>query len=352
MNWELTLYRLGAGIAGLGAALAVLWLLTRHFISSWKEKRCFSYHGKHPKTALNQFVQKLWSTLYGIRSDVSRHRKELNRATGDLSEQAEGPINPKLLLSTLNAIANANRRLESRLQAAEAQLREQSRQLEEQWIEVRSDPLTGLANRRVFEAELSRRLHEFRKHGVGFALALYDIDHFKQINDHDGHKAGDDILTHVAHAMQLDVPDGVLIARIGGEEFAVLMPHSQIDETLELAERIRIRPSQECWDSQAIAISLSCGVAVCQTNDSETTLFERADRALYAAKRSGRNATFFDCGDQAVRYSPPFLSSVERTENYPDHWGDEASIAWQEDPEAQALIDVLRQKLSDLRIFE
>lgn len=347
MNWELTLYRLGTVIAVLGAALAVLWLLARHFISSWKDNR-YSYRGKYPKTALRHFVQKLWSTLYGIRSDVIRHRQKLCQATEDITEQLEGPINPELLLSTLKAITNANQRLESRLQAAEARLREQSKQLEEQWIEVRSDPLTGLANRRVFDAELSRRLHEFRKHGVGFALAIYDIDHFKQINDHEGHKAGDAILTHVAHAMQLDIPDGVLIARIGGEEFAVLMPHSQIDETLELAERIRTRPSQECRNFQAMAVSLSCGVAVCQTNDTETTLFERADRALYAAKRSGRNATFFDCGDRPVRYSTPIPCTMKCTGDDPD----EVAIAWNDDPEAQALIDVLRQKLSDLRIFE
>lgn len=351
MNWELTLSRLGTGIIVVGAVLSILWLLAQRFGSRCRTNGYFTGHGTRPTTVIGQFVQKLWSMIHGIRSDVIHHRQELRRVTRNLTEQTEEPINSGLLLSALNAIANANRRLESRLQAAEAQLREQSRQLEEQWTEVRTDPLTGLANRRVFDAELSRRLQEFRKRGTGFALALYDIDHFKQINDHEGHKVGDEILAHVAHAMQVDLPDGVVIARIGGEEFGVLLPHSRIDETLELAERIRIRPGDEWGDSPATGISLSCGVAVCQTGDTETTLFERADRALYAAKRSGRNATFFDCGDRPVRYSAPITSSAKRAQDHCDHWGDETAVAWQEDPEAQALIDVLRRKLSDLRII-
>lgn len=352
MNWELNLTSFAAGMVTVGLVLVMMWFLARRFVVSGRGGHSPSQRQEPAGTKLAGFLQKAWSTISGIHSDVRRHREELSSGTRDLTEQAETPIEPGLLLSTLTFIADVSRRLENRLQAAETQLRHQAKQLEEQWIEVRSDPLTGLANRRVFDMELSRRLEEYRKHGSQFALALYDIDHFKQINDREGHKTGDATLVHVAGAMQLDLPERVLIARIGGEEFAVLMPHQTLEETLELAERIRRRPSGECGDACVPAVSLSCGVAVSREGDTETSLFERSDCALYAAKRSGRNATFFDCGDRCVRYSPPSPCGTKCTEDASDYWPEETAVAWHEDPEAQALVDVLRQKLSDLKILE
>ncbi|MGQ9506010.1 MAG: GGDEF domain-containing protein [Thermogutta sp.] len=352
MNLEFNLPFFPASVAAVALGLVMIALLGQRLMVSRRGGRSCPHGHKYSATKLGELMQRVWATISCIQSDVMRHREEINDATIDLTEQAKSPIEPELLLSTLTFIADANRRLESRLQAAEAQLRNQAKQLEEQWLEVRSDPLTGLANRRVFDTELARRLKEYRKYGAQFALALYDIDHFKQINDRDGHKTGDAILIHVARAMQFDIPEGALIARIGGEEFAVLLPHQTMGETLALAERIRTCPSSGFGDQPASVVSLSCGVAICQEGDTETSLFDRSDRALYAAKRSGRNATFFDCGDRCVRYSPPSSCSTKCAEDSSDYWPEETAVAWHEDPEAQALVDVLRQKLSDLKILE
>ncbi len=351
MNWEIGLSPITLSIVLISVGALLLGLVTRRLVvyRDREERREGESDGIMNK--LVRFIHRLRVTLGGLQGDVARHRLALDRATGELAEQAGGAFNLRTILSTLAFIANENRRLESRLQAAEAQLREQSRQLEEQWMEVRTDPLTGLANRRVFDLELARRLRDYRAHGTSFALALYDIDHFKQINDGGGHKTGDEVLAHVARAMQSAAPEGTLIARIGGEEFAALLPDHGLSETLALAERIRVGPSMEFDGSPAVLTTLSCGVAVCQTSDTETSLFERADRALYAAKRSGRNATFYDSGDRRVRYSEGTKGSAVCSGDSAECWEAEATIAWHDDPEAKALIDVLRRKLSDLRIF-
>lgn len=351
MNWETGLSPISTGIVLISVVALLLGLVTRRLVvyrnrHGASEKETDGIIGK-----LGRFLYSLGLTLGDLRRDVARQGLALDQARGELADRAGGTLDLGTILSTLAFIANENRRLESRLQAAESQLQEQSRQLEKQWMEVRTDPLTGLANRRVFDLELSRRLREYRTHGTSFALALYDIDHFKQINDSGGHKTGDEVLAHVARAMQSAAPEGTLIARIGGEEFAALLPDHGLSETLALAERIRVGPSIEFDGSPAVLTTLSCGVAVCQTSDTETSLFERADRALYAAKRSGRNATFYDSGDRRVRYSEPTKGSPVCSGDSADCWEDEAAIAWHDDPEAKALIDVLRRKLSDLRIL-
>jgi len=351
MNWELTFAQLGTGAGIILMATFVVWWFFRRVIG----RRGSSHSTMHMDTVpptLTRLVHTLWSTIRGIQTDVVQHRLEIHHAAGGLAEQGEKPVSPETVLSALSLIVDSNRRLEKRLQAAEAQLKEQSRQLEEQWMEVRTDPLTGLANRRVFDIELSRRLREFRNQGVEFVLALYDIDHFKHINDSGGHKTGDEILMHVAHAMQSEVPDEGLIARIGGEEFGVLLSYRGWDESLAMVERIRVRPYEAFNGVPPMQISLSCGVAVCRHGDTETTLFERADRALYAAKQSGRNATFFDWGNRLMRYAGPVATLLNRSGIVAEPCEEENTVTWHDDPEAQALIGVLRKKLSDLRVLE
>ncbi|HOA51034.1 MAG TPA: GGDEF domain-containing protein [Thermogutta sp.] len=351
MNWETGLSPISTSIVLITVVALLLGLVTRRFVV-YRDR-----HGGHEGgtegivSRLGRFIYGLGLTLGDLKRDVARQGLALDQARGELADRASGTLDLGTILSTLAFIANENRRLESRLQAAESQLQEQSRQLEKQWMEVRTDPLTGLANRRVFDLELSRRLREYRTHGTSFALALYDIDHFKQINDSGGHKTGDEILVHVARAMQSAAPEGALIARIGGEEFAALLPDRGLSETLALAERIRVGPGTAFDGAPALSTTLSCGVAVCQTSDTETSLFERADRALYAAKRSGRNAMFYDSGDRSVRYTKLGAGPTACVPGLHECSEDEAAIAWYDDPEARALVDVLRRKLSDLRIL-
>ena len=150
------------------------------------------------------------------------------------------------------------------------------------------DPLTGLRNRREFERALG-----LGNRAPPIATLIYaDLDHFKKLNDTLGHAAGDAALRHVARILEGAVRDKDLVARIGGEEFAVWMPHSPLESGLEVAERIRatVESTPWRWSGDVHALSISCGVASYpDTVRDLANLRGAADAALYAAKQGGRN---------------------------------------------------------------
>lgn len=156
-----------------------------------------------------------------------------------------------------------------------------------------SDPLTGLANRRAFDRELARRIISNRRGDRQLALAVFDIDRFKQVNDTHGHDAGDEILRHIARTAAVALREGDLLARIGGEEFAVI-PATSDPAVLEgLASRLRgaieASPAPVGTSHIAVTVSVGCALAECHSAADIDRLFKAADTALYAAKTGGRN---------------------------------------------------------------
>lgn len=159
-----------------------------------------------------------------------------------------------------------------------------------------TDPLTGLFNRRYAMAYLDRAASESRRTGKPFAVMVADLDHFKRINDEFGHSAGDDVLRRVAHAMRDCLRGEDLVARLGGEEFLVVMPATDLDRARPAAERLcRIvadMPMAIPGGHDPIFVTMSVGGAVggasADGSDVET-LVARADAALYRAKADGRN---------------------------------------------------------------
>jgi diguanylate cyclase (GGDEF)-like protein len=146
-----------------------------------------------------------------------------------------------------------------------------------------TDSLTGLPNRRRFHEAYPTSFDEAIASRTPLALMLIDFDHFKQINDRDGHPAGDDKLRDVAQALQSALRANDLVARYGGDEFIVVAPHSTRKEALALAERLRI--AAETCDA-----SISIGIAIFPEDaHQQDALIEAADAALYRAKQAGRN---------------------------------------------------------------
>lgn len=155
-----------------------------------------------------------------------------------------------------------------------------------------TDPLTGVANRREFMACAEHELARVRRYGRPLALLMLDVDHFKAINDAFGHAAGDEVLRALAVAARDCLRECDIVGRLGGEEFAVVLPETQLAEAVEVAERLRRRlvELRVCAGGGEIHFTASVGVSICRSSDATIEApLSRADHALYTAKRGGRN---------------------------------------------------------------
>ncbi|MCK5585151.1 sensor domain-containing diguanylate cyclase, partial [Candidatus Bipolaricaulota bacterium] len=166
------------------------------------------------------------------------------------------------------------------------------------------DPLTGLHNRREFNAIFERHLSRVRRYGNSGALLWMDLDGFKQINDSLGHNAGDELLSSIAHRMRATVRDSDVLARLGGDEFAVLYPNVDEAQAKLAAERLldAIRKHTTVVEGQSLRSTASMGVVLFpEHGNSASELFLKADMAMYRAKASGRNRiTMYSLGDEKV----------------------------------------------------
>lgn len=152
------------------------------------------------------------------------------------------------------------------------------------------DPLTGLPNRRRLEEEFVRRERKI-------SLMAVDIDNFKRVNDIHGHAAGDKVLRITAQVIRTAVRDSDIPARVGGEEFAVLLPNADINIARDVAERLRRTFAQTFFGEGVGQLTISIGVAAMQRGESPEECLVRADTCLYAAKRNGRDRIVVDSGE-------------------------------------------------------
>jgi diguanylate cyclase (GGDEF)-like protein len=149
------------------------------------------------------------------------------------------------------------------------------------------DPLTGLFNRRYFDTRLEAELQRARRHGEPLTLLMVDIDNFKAINDEHGHVVGDQLLRCVSERLRRGVRIFDVCARYGGDEFAILMPSSNVDTAILVAERIRSSVRGHCaYDSASVTVS----IGIAHSDGRERDLLSVADRALLEAKAMGKNA--------------------------------------------------------------
>ncbi|HEX7707010.1 MAG TPA: GGDEF domain-containing protein, partial [Thermoanaerobaculia bacterium] len=227
----------------------------------------------HPPWYLTRSAYLLWALLLaGAIAAVIRIR------TSSLRKQAE--------------------RLRERVAEQTAELQQTVRLLEDANVQLEAltleDDLTGIANRRYFERALSEEWNRARRHGQPLALILIDLDHFKDLNDHLGHPAGDECLRQIGAFLADKIRrSGEVVARYGGEEFAVLVPGATSEIAIGVAETARAgieRLSIPFGNHSSRRMTASCGVAsIIPSSPTPESLVASADRALYAAKHSGRN---------------------------------------------------------------
>lgn len=228
--------------------------------------------------AVHENLAKHHASVLRFKQQVSRlGTQEQEAAWKDLCQEAESILKPTLQLAT--QMANAY-----------DEIRQQSANLMT-FTEVRTDPLTNVHNRRGLDDAINAQLAMMARYHSAFSIALFDIDHFKQINDELGHLHGDRVLRDLAGLFDDSIRETDLIARYGGEEFVVVMPHTDAAGAGVFAERLRARVEDQ------LAITVSGGVAEARLGDCQEDLIARADAALYEAKADGRNRVFADTGD-------------------------------------------------------
>ncbi len=200
--------------------------------------------------------------------------------------------NARLLDTLEQRVAERTRELE----ATNALLRQEMIERERLFIEVQqlaiTDSLTGVYNRRYFLELADQELDRSRRYGHPVSVILFDLDHFKRLNDVYGHAVGDQALHQAIELCRCHLRHTDIVGRYGGEEFAVLLPETTLRDALQIAERIRIHIAQGALTARdgVIHITVSLGVAGLHSQDSTfQSLLERADQAMYASKEHGRN---------------------------------------------------------------
>jgi diguanylate cyclase len=227
---------------------------------------------------------------------TAQYGTSLSRLSQELAGSAHSPALEELL-STTRQMQAAVTEMQQRLAASQSeigQLRTELRRVQEESL---LDSLTGLANRRAFDQRMGTCLAEAENPAKRYqrpSLLIADIDHFKRINDTHGHPYGDQVLRVIGGILKEATPQDCLAARIGGEEFAVLVPSRSLSEARALAENLRTRvaaaqirrPTQE---TPAPRVTVSIGLTLFCPGENGTAFMERADQALYASKDSGRD---------------------------------------------------------------
>ncbi len=222
---------------------------------------------------------------------------------GGLEPDQVAKIVESLAAATLD-MAKHNDTLSKQLHKASGEITTLRSSLESARVESLTDSLTGLANRRMFDETLRLRLVESRAQASEMCLLMCDIDHFKRFNDTWGHHTGDQILRFLATTLRSVARPDHLPARFGGEEFALVMPRTNLHTAIQIAESLRTsiqnkRLRRRSTNEDLGQVTVSIGIAILQPSDSQQTLLARADGCLYASKRNGRNQITTD-SEQAL----------------------------------------------------
>ena len=223
-------------------------------------------------TTLAEFRGLVMSRLASIRAALEEKRRSEALRQEKLKEEMES-LNENL----------------SRMKKEVDQVHEKRKALEK---EILIDPLTGVANRRALRERLKNELYRFQRYRQFFSMLLFDVDHFKVINDQYGHWAGDRCLKEIIKRIKPILRETDFMGRWGGDEFLVIFPGTDLESAAAVAERLRklIENTRFVYHKQEISLTVSIGVTEIQDSDtSQEMVFNRVDKAMYQAKKKGRN---------------------------------------------------------------
>ncbi len=241
-------------------------------------------------------LTELLKSIEHMNGNVECHNSEIMQTAQDMSnlQTTEETENVRLaLLRQMATVLASNQRLQNDLVCTQYRMEEQAQEIDEVRHEARTDGLTDVANRKAFDEKLHLLVDDWQREGTPFVLILADLDHFKRINDSHSHQAGDRALKLLGDRLKMWVREGDFVARYGGDEFAVLLPQTELAAGHELAETICRRTADKATRlisrGDQVSLSLSVGVAVSRDGDTCESILHRADAALYRSKQRGRN---------------------------------------------------------------
>ena len=261
---------------------------------------------------LKQSLNATKSTLKEMVSSFIDELGKLSTATGDYHDSIEGlaqqirqteDVNQLNVLleevlretRSVQASTLASRkevlRAREQVHTAELKIKELESQIEQISDKVLHDHLTGTLNRRGLDVAFEREIAVANRHGKPLSIALLDIDNFKELNDKLGHQAGDDALVHLSQVIKETMRPSDSVARYGGEEFIIVLPDSDTAQGVTVITRLQRDLTKTFFlnENGKLLITFSAGIATYQPGDSRAAVIARADRALYQAKRTGKN---------------------------------------------------------------
>lgn len=242
---------------------------------------------------LHDILQSLLQTITETNDNNEEYQRELETSLKQLDAQQDQDSLQKIASDMISAAMSSrfqNGKLQTHLMEARKETEQLRAELETQRREAMIDPLTGLFNRRAMDHHIEFLWEEDRD----LSVLVMDIDHFKRINDTYGHAVGDIVIRNVADVVRKCIRGEDIAIRFGGEEFLVLLPNTQLEGAITVAETIRkrieaLRLVRKSDNFALDPFTISLGVAKRCGEDDRDSLFERADKALYRAKSNGRN---------------------------------------------------------------
>ncbi|MEL0658243.1 GGDEF domain-containing protein [Psychromonas arctica] len=157
-----------------------------------------------------------------------------------------------------------------------------------------TDFLTGIKNRKAYDESIEKLISQYKRYGTTFSLAIFDADDFKKINDNYGHSFGDTVLKNIANALKSNIRDGDMLFRIGGEEFIIIFPSTNLENSKQAIEHIRKNIDLSLNTNNKPTLTLSIGLTEVTSQDSKDSIFKRVDTFLYVSKKNGKNTVTSD----------------------------------------------------------
>ncbi len=246
---------------------------------------------------LESVVTKLLRYLGQTEGNAESYGKALVDCSDELTETTS-PEQIREVVGTLltetKKMAEEHKKLQEHVADSTAEITDLREKVQVMRLEVLTDPLTGIANRKCFDLRIAEGVADAKENGQTTSLMMLDIDHFKKFNDTYGHQLGDEVLKLVARTFVESIKGQDTAARYGGEEFAIILPRTTLKNAVIVAEQIRktmadkVIVNRRSGDKLG-AVTLSIGVASSTGDELPSAILQRADEALYVAKRKGRN---------------------------------------------------------------